>query len=402
MAAEEMAASDEIRDFYDSHPYPPPVPDLSSSLAGWADSAAQRADHFLHWPTLPFRDDPLILVAGCGTSQAARWAARRPGATVVGIDVSPSSLQATRELVTRHDLANLELEELPIEEVGSLGRSFDQIVCTGVLHHLADPGRGLRALRDTLAPQGALQLMVYGTYGRVGVSMMRDYARLLGVTATQADIAGLTRVLREIPLGHPMSHVLRNSPDFSDPDALADALLNPRETSYTVAELFTLVDRSGLRFARWVRQAPYRPRCGIMGDLPHAAAISELDEAAQFSAMELFRGTMVRHSLILYRDDSSFPSPVIDWGGAGWRSFVPMVPATVVVIDSGLPAGAAGAVINRAHVDRDLVCFLGPSELAAFAAIDGQTEWGAIPGASRQLLERLWMHDLVVIDAPNN
>lgn len=397
-----MPAPDEIAVFYDSHPYPPPVSDLSSSLAGWADSAAQRADHFLHWPTLPFRDDPLILVAGCGTSQAARWAARRPGSTVVGIDVSPSSLQATRELATRHDLDNLELKELPIEEVAALGRSFDQIVCTGVLHHLADPGLGLRTLRDTLSPQGALQLMVYGTYGRMGVSMMRDYSRLLDLTATEDDIAGLMRVLREIPLGHPMSHVLRNSPDFSDPDALADALLNPRETSYTVPELLDLVERAGLRFARWIRQAPYRPHCGIMGDLPHADAISKLDETAQFSAMELFRGTMLRHSLILYREDSSFPSPLIGWGDDDWRSFVPMVPATVVVIDSGLPAGAAGAVINRAHVDRDLVCFLDGSELAALAAIDGHTEWGVIPGASPQLLERLWMHDLVVIDASNN
>ncbi len=396
---DDRSAFDEIGAFYDTHPYPPPVADLSSSMRGWSATDSQRNDHFLHRPTLPFRDDPQILVAGCGTSQAARWAARRPAAWVVGIDVSPSSLEATRELAVRYGLDNLELRELPIEEVAALGRSFDQIVCTGVLHHLADPARGLRALRDVLSPQGALQLMVYGTYGRVGVSMLRDYARMLGIEATHDEIAGLRRVLREIPLGHPMSHVLRNSPDFSDPDALADALLNPRETSYTVPELFALFESSGLRFARWVRQAPYRPSCGIMADLPHADRISAMTDSDQYAAMELFRGTIVRHSLIGYRDDSPFPSPVIDWAGQGWRSFVPSVLDTVVVVDSGLPRGAAAAVINRAHIDSDLICFLDASELAVFAAIDGVTASGAISGASPQLLERLWMHDLIVIDA---
>jgi SAM-dependent methyltransferase len=314
---------------------------------------------------------------------------------VVGIDVSSSSLEATKRLAERHGLVNLELRELPIEEAGTLGTEFDQIVCTGVLHHLVDPEAGLRALRDVLAPEGALQLMVYGRYGRFGIDLMREYSQRLGLETTTEDIDDLRRVLGEVPSGHPISHLLRETPDFRDPGAVADALLNPRERSYSVPDLYNLLGSGGMRFARWVRQAPYRPECGIMARLPHGERIATMGEVDQYTVMEMFRGTMSRHSLIAYRDDSPLPA----LGREAWRTYVPMIPPTVVVIEERLPPGLAAAVINRAHVDTDLVCFLSSDELAVFSAIDGRAPLGEIPGSSLALLERLWLHDLVMIDA---
>jgi SAM-dependent methyltransferase len=393
-----MPLRDEIADFYDSHPYPPPVENLEKSLEGW-DETRKRVEHFRHWPTVPYTGGRDILVAGCGTSQAARWAARYPEATVVGIDVSRSSLDAERRLAERHGLDNLELRELSIEEATDLRQTFDQIICTGVLHHLTDPVLGLKALRSVLTPDGALQLMVYAGYGRFGIDMMRDYGRRLSLGTAEEEIEELRRALSEIPLGHPMSHVLREARDFQDPDALADALLNPRETSYTVPALFDLLDAGGFRFARWVRQAPYLPQCGIMSRLPHGERIARMAEVDQYAAMELFRGTISRHSLIAYRDDSPLPSPLLEWEGDGWRAYVALIPPTVVVVEDGVPPGIAAAVINQAHVDRDLVCFLSSDELSLFRAIDGETRLGDLAGASAGLIERLWLHDLVMIDA---
>jgi SAM-dependent methyltransferase len=393
-----MPPRDEIADFYDSHPYPPPLENIEKSLEGW-DERRKRVEHFRHWPTVPYPGERDILVAGCGTSQAARWAARYPEATVVGIDVSRSSLDAERRLAERHGLDNLELRELSIEEAADLRQTFDQIICTGVLHHLTDPVLGLKALRSVLTPDGALQLMVYAGYGRFGIDMMRDYGRRLSLGTAEEEIEELRRALSEIPLGHPMSHVLREARDFQDPDALADALLNPRETSYTVPALFDLLDAGGFRFARWVRQAPYLPQCGIMSRLPHGERIARMAEVDQYAAMELFRGTISRHSLIAYRDDSPLPSPLLEWEGDGWRAYVALIPPTVVVVEDGVPPGIAAAVINQAHVDRDLVCFLSSDELSLFRAIDGETRLGDLAGASAGLIERLWLHDLVMIDA---
>ena len=94
-----------------------------------------------------------------------RW----PEAQVTGIDFSATSVRHTEELKRKYNLDNLQVRQLPIERAGELETSFDQIVCTGVLHHLADPDAGLRALRDVLKPDGAMHLMVYAPYGRTGI-----------------------------------------------------------------------------------------------------------------------------------------------------------------------------------------------------------------------------------------
>lgn len=76
----------QVADFYERHPYPRPVDDLDAYSRVWDDSR-RRADSHLFWPAEPYRDDRSILVAGCGTTQAAHYAVRWPRARVVGIDV---------------------------------------------------------------------------------------------------------------------------------------------------------------------------------------------------------------------------------------------------------------------------------------------------------------------------
>ncbi len=145
-----------IRAFYESHPYPAPVASLERRLDRYRDPQRRRAQNLLLWPLEKPRPDRRLLIAGCGTSQAARRALMEPEARVTAIDVSETSLRHTRDLQRKHDIGNLQLHQLAIERIGELGETFDQIVCTGVLHHLSDPDRGLRALRDVLARDGAI------------------------------------------------------------------------------------------------------------------------------------------------------------------------------------------------------------------------------------------------------
>ncbi len=146
---------DRVSAFYEAHPYPPPVDDLDAYRRAW-DDARRRAESHLFWPAEPYRDDRSILVAGCGTVQAAHYALRWPGARVVGIDVSANSIAHTRELKRRHALDNLELHQLAVENAAELGQTFEQVVCTGVLHHLSDPDcRPARAARRARAERRA-------------------------------------------------------------------------------------------------------------------------------------------------------------------------------------------------------------------------------------------------------
>jgi SAM-dependent methyltransferase len=397
--------SDAIEAFYTEHPYPPPVTNLDRARDEWRDPNRHRAEHFLFWPDIPYRANFDILVAGCGTWQAAKYAVCRPDAHVTGIDVSSTSIDYTATLKRQYALSNLGVRQLPIERAADLERQFDLIVCTGVLHHLADPDSGLRALRSVLKPDGVLYLMVYAPYGRAGIYILQDYCRRLGIGTSADEIRDLLETLRSLPQHHPLAPVLRASRDAADPDALADALLNPRDRAYSVPELFDFLERSDLSFSRWYWQAPYLAACGAIASTPHAARLASLPPREQFVAMELWRGSMTTHSVIVRRNDAR-ETAGIGFEGEQWMRFVPIRLPWTQLVQERIPPGAAGVLLNRSHQQHDLILIVDAAEKRLFDAIDGRRSVGEIADsarltdrrAARSFVERLWQYDQVVFD----
>ena len=397
-----------VQAFYESHPYPAPIGNLDRHRELYRNPDRRRAQSLLLWPTEKPRANREILVAGCGTSQAAIHALREPDARVTAIDISETSLRHTRDLQRKYALRNLDLYRLAVEEVGELGRSFDQIVCTGVLHHLPDPDTGLRSLRNVLMPSGAMQLMVYATYGRAGIYMMQEYCRLLGVDASAVELRDLGATIGALSDDHPMAGVLRRAKDFTYPAALADALLHPQDRAYTVPQLYAWLERCGVAFGRWVEQAPYLPQCGSIARTPHATRLASLSPQLQHAAVELLRGTMTRHSFIAYRDDRVGESQPITFGGGVWRGYVPLrLPWTLSITDR-VPLGSVAVLINRAHTYPDLALPIDEAQQRVFAAIDGNRSIDEIlrdaagvddEEQARGFIEQLWEYDQIVFDA---
>jgi SAM-dependent methyltransferase len=142
------ARADVVSRQYESWRYPPPVEDLAAwSATNWDWFDPVHA-HRIFWPDRDYRPDLDILIAGCGTNQAAVFAFGNPDANVVGVDISQASLDHQRYLKDKHGLANLQLHLLPIEELPTLRRQFDLVASSGVLHHMADPPTGLKLWRD--------------------------------------------------------------------------------------------------------------------------------------------------------------------------------------------------------------------------------------------------------------
>ncbi|MGA8473761.1 MAG: class I SAM-dependent methyltransferase [Candidatus Cybelea sp.] len=391
-----------VGEFYERYPYPPPVDDLDAYRRFW-DDGRRRTESHLFWPAEPYREDRTILVAGCGTTQAAHHAARWPRAKVTGIDVSAKSIAFTQELKRKHALDNLEIRQLAVERVTELGQSFDHVICTGVLHHLPDPDAGLRALRDVLAPAGALHVMVYAPYGRAGVYMLQDYCRRLGIRR-DSEIDELAATLKALPPDHPIVPLLRTSPDFAAKAGLADALLHPQDRAYSVPELMDFLKRAGLTFGRWVRQAPYLPWCGALASAPHHAKLAELTESEQYAAIELFRGTMVRHSVIAYRTDRPELSESVDFEGDGWLSYIPIRLPDTIAVKERLPPGASAVLINRNHTYTDLYLPIDAPRERYLSIIDGERTIGEICRArgnediARIFFQQLYRWDQVVFD----
>lgn len=398
------AVAERVRSFYDRHPYPPPIDDLETYRRRWDDLQRRRADHHLFWPARPYRDAPSILIAGCGTAQAAKHALRWPRARVIGIDVSATSIRFTEALKRKHDIANLEVRQLSLERAAELNVRFDQIVCTGVLHHLPDPPAGLTALRDVLAPGGVIYLMVYAPYGRTGIYMVQEFCRRIGIRPVAEEIPALVTALAALPAEHPLAALLRRAPDFRNASALADALLHPQDRAYSVPQLFDFIRDAGLAFVRWLRQAPYSPRCGVLDRLPQRPRLIQLPAEEQYAAAELFRGTMLCHSLVVRRDDDGDAPRPVSFAGDAWVDYVPIRQPEAIAVKERMPAGAAAVLINPSHSHTDLYLPIDAAEERLLEGIDGARSVGDIARSEGLLdragafFERLHEYDQVVFD----
>ena len=396
----------EVQAFYERYPYPPPVHDLEAYRQRWQDPERRRADFHLSWPTRPFREEYSILVAGCGTSQAAKYAVRWPAAQITGIDFSATSVQHTEQLKRRYKLDNLRIHQIPLEQVADLRTSFDQVICTGVLHHLQDPDAGLRALRSVLKPHGAMHLMVYAPYGRSGIYMLQEFFRRVGFRAPEGNLRDLVGALEALPPRHPLASLLHEAPDFRTEAALADALLNPQDRAYSVPRLFEFLHANRLKFGRWLRQAPYSLEVGLLSRIPGTMRSTQLSLQDQYAAAELFRGTMTRHSMIAYRDDSPSSTEITFAPDSNeWLRYVPLRVPDTVRVQEQLPPGIAAILINRGHTHKDIYLPIRAHEKRLLEAVDGRrTISELLPGttardAARSLFERLWWHDQIVFDA---
>ena len=307
---------------YEAFAYPEPFADLAEEIAR---GYHQIGDPGLYAPVLWPRGRPKrplrILVAGCGTVQAAYTAYVNRADEVVGFDLSEASLGHERYLEERHGLTNLKLFKGDLLDAGSLDETFDVIICTGVLHHLKDPAAGLAALKSVLAPDGVMVLMVYGQTVRTGVYMLQDAFRRMGIEQTPDGVAQVRQILSELPSRHYAQDYIRAAAELNNDSALVDTFLHPQDRAYTVPQVMELVEGAGLGFQTWIDNYPYW-RNGAWGpDTAVAAAVDPLPPREHWAAVEMLRASAGYHAFTARHADAELG--IVDFESADWRNFMP-------------------------------------------------------------------------------
>jgi SAM-dependent methyltransferase len=306
---------------YEAFVYPEPFVDVAEEIA---KGYFQVGDPSLYSPVLWPRGRPSrplsILVAGCGTVQAGYIAFTNRDDEVVGIDLAEASLAHERFLQDRHGLSNLKLFKGDLLDVASIGRDFDVIICTGVLHHMAEPAAGLNALRDVLTSDGVMVLMLYGATVRTGVYMLQDAFRRMGIAQSPEGVAIVRQILGELPGRHYAQDYIRASEELKDDAAIVDTFLHPQDRAYTVPQLLELVDGAGLSFQNWIDNLPYW-RNGAWGpESAIAAAVDPLTPREHWAAVEMIGQVAGMHMFTVRRDGVD---SVVDFDRGDWRRFVP-------------------------------------------------------------------------------
>src|SRR5262245_59671243 len=238
--------------FYGRFPYPWRPTNFLYPANG-ALASAMLGQSLGHWDGGPIPKRPKIWVAGCGTNQAVHTALNFPLATIVGSDLSRPSLDLCASTLRSMGLRNVDLRHESLNTV-PYDAEFDLVICTGVIHHNADPQTTLRKLARALKPGGVMELMVYNRFHRVMNAAVQKAVRLLTGVAVADGWDPQMRVLNAIVASLPAeSDAARHVAQFhGQPDArIADSLLQPVEHSYTVESLNELVAACGLEIVTY-------------------------------------------------------------------------------------------------------------------------------------------------------
>ena len=190
---------------------------------------------------------PKILIAGCGTGNQIINASRYKNAQITAIDISKNSLAYAARKAQAYQMNNVRLQQLDILDANQLEDSYDVIECSGVLHHMQDPARGLAALNSKLKPGGYIKIGLYSKLARQNVSAARELIQTLGLQSTPESIRGFRKQIFNDDQ-HELKGLSVLVNDFYSLSECRDLCFHVQEHQFTTETLEKLLEAENLVF----------------------------------------------------------------------------------------------------------------------------------------------------------
>lgn len=264
-----------VQQQYEQNPYP------RWTRCTLSEPHAFRAAIGSALPELPSReipdlDRPRVLIAGCGTGlETLRVASTYRDAQILAIDLSAASLGYAMRKTAQYGLTGVEHLQADILHLSALDERFDLIDSFGVLHHMAQPARGLQILAGLLKPQGFLSVGLYSQIGRRAIVEARAQIARSGHAGDPEGIRALRRMLMLDGAPPALDGVMSPASDFWTLSDCRDLLFHVNEHRFTLPQIGAMLDDAGLEFlgvkfghgADQTRYLGTARRPGALGDL---------------------------------------------------------------------------------------------------------------------------------------
>ena len=244
------AVSHSVREQYEENPYPRWV---KAQLLGNAKSIKDTLQgHPLHFDlgNCEFPEAPKVLIAGCGTGlHSIDTASRFTNAHVLAVDLSLSSLSHALRKTNELGLSNIEYSQADIMELGNMGRQFDVIECSGVLHHLNAPLSGWKVLEGLLRPGGVMRVGLYSEIARHDIIKGRSLIVEKDFSTSPEDIRQCRQdIIGMAEGGHAEMINICNRGDFYSLSACRDMLFHVQEHRFTLPQIEDALKSLNLKF----------------------------------------------------------------------------------------------------------------------------------------------------------
>jgi ubiquinone/menaquinone biosynthesis C-methylase UbiE len=174
-----------------------------------------------------------------------------PTAEIIGSDLSKESLAMAQRASSELGISNLTLTQESINQA-NYANEFDYVLCTGVIHHNADPQIPLDRLARSLKTDGVLELMVFNSFHSITTSAMQRVVQLLtGQPSTdhfQIQVETAEQLVKEMNWTELSAGPMTVTYKDASKSQVADLLAQPVWHSFTVDGLEAMSQKSGLDF----------------------------------------------------------------------------------------------------------------------------------------------------------
>tara|TARA_B100000965_G_scaffold355822_1_gene333415 strand:+ start:1428 stop:3761 length:2334 start_codon:yes stop_codon:yes gene_type:complete len=187
-----------------------------------------------------------ILIAGCGTGIQIIEASRYRNCDITAIDLSNASISYAKRKVDEYGMKNINFIEMDLLELTELNKKFDLIECSGVLHHMKDPAKGLSKLVESLETKGFLKLGLYSRYARQEILKTRE---LIKEKEIKPNLDGIRSFRNDVLNGEiNQLHEITNWADFYSTSMCRDLCFHSQEKCYSIIEIKNMIETNNLEF----------------------------------------------------------------------------------------------------------------------------------------------------------
>ena len=235
-----------------------------------------------------------VLDAGAGTGEMlVGCASVFPDVDFTAIELSPTSLAIAKKNADYLGVENIRFFQKDIMELTPTDfGTFDIIICSGVIHHLSEPDRGLNKLVEFLGTNGIMPIYLYCQYSREPNIRIKEAVNII-----ESDPAKYKKRIR-------ISRAFTNNYSANDA-SMVDAYLHVNERLYTAKSIFELLTKAGLKFIRFRDEPMWDPE-ELIKDAEIATIVRSLPESLRYEALDLvFSQAITRGSYELLAGSAS-------------------------------------------------------------------------------------------------